>query len=620
MNPEKPVGGKLQVRLRDAFADAPAAGVTVLLCVENHTSPGIGSLGALTIIARGTTDEYGVTALAHELTFDTDCVLVVETPGWALAGLLEPSRAKPFCLGERLTVDLITETPTLPFGCHEQVGQLLHRLTEVRILVLQGMHYGCQAPVFEMIRTLRRLGYPGLITVMADSEPLVYESTYELQIACQPTVDPQQHSATIMNLLKQRYTNGVVKRTKTSGAQGHLEEVYEVELLHLNAFEENPLTLGIDVHSSLDFAEEVQVSGTGLDVSSQIKSRMVEDRPIIHVDLKILSTSEISLVRKLHFLEPHHQTLFTNVKWCTGTGFAPTDDPSVLGVLVGGEYTINVDDHFSHALGTKMVLGLQPSNWKLNDRYIRCYSELKPKGELTLLHLPFASTYLVDPVEMPEELAPGAKELVLAALDGQIDLMFVYGLHQANGLSAVELMSNVDKMVRRAAKKPCVVFMIYKYQLDGFGQKVFALKDVPSLLSGVHVGEPLYLHETGPLPESVFRLLCQSSTLPAIVGGANTSNLVRMLGIPHLSVEGGQPFHITGHDGHLALAFLEKLLRTKDLDEKSLSQLVDFVIAATEHRGTVLEGYFALLEKWLRQPARDQVLLGLLKLSTILKK
>lgn len=620
----------VSLRLTDGFTGGPAVGVQVrmlmLTTADNNNVVIIKKL-PYKLVAYATTDTTGTATFGLWPDPDESYIVVLDG-GWSNA---ESAEFDPVLVWQDRATQhsiVLCEHPALPATFDEEVGSLLKQTSEVRILVLQGMHYGNQSAALELIRNLRRRGYHGPISVMCDDQPLPYETTYKVQIDCYDTTNDAQRCLSVCNALAGLYSAPTITSVADSSP---IIMTCDVNMIAQNveAYEQDPAQLAAVLAANGLPCDVLVTDPTNFKISVRSANAPAQGTAAtrkISLSLTITSISEVSIVAKLDKLEPARKTLeiYKDVIWLTGDRFPVTDNPTVLGMMASGEYSLrDHGDPIAQRLGTSCVLTLQPSNWKLNDRYARV------NGQTTLLCLPMASSYLTGPVEIEDVdgfirdaitdvgTAKGLSSLLRAVRKREVDLMVIYGLHQIRGASAEELLANVRRVLRAMkSTRPCVVLTIYKYPLGGDFAGLPALTDFVKIEPTTD--GPCFLHEQSTVPAVVFQLLCQSATLPMIVGGANTSNMVRMLGIPHLSMEGGEPFIVPNCDGHRFVHQLQGLLCAPSMDEQAVEILVKFMMMAHEAPDEVAEAYFALLRKWLNDPHRDQLALALYRLSRLL--
>jgi len=148
--------------------------------------------------------------------------------------------------------------------------------------------------------------------------------------------------------------------------------------------------------------------------------------------------------------------------------------------------------------------------------------------------------------------APAMTAMLQGVQSGGLDLMPVYGLHQS-GFHSDEIdprvsLNNLIGGVRHAqraegaAAKPAVLCVIGDVDdaLPPLDPKIKAIRadapDAAKMIAELRADETLVLY-AGRLPQGVFRQSCKLATLPTIMEGANTANLMQMLGKPYLSVK-----------------------------------------------------------------------------------
>ena len=243
--------------------------------------------------------------------------------------------------------------------------------------------------------------------------------------------------------------------------------------------------------------------------------------------------------------------------------------------------TLNVDE----------ALMLQPYGWAIDEdeRYllhhepgypdpVLPFSGMSPSPKLARqsLGLPLSSTYqfpIIDPWaatpggipekygaletfarsamrgQPPEVLKklPGLLHIFNATRAGATELMPIYGLHHHNIKAQIpHILSNLAAGSRsfrskQASPKPTVMMILSELAQRpknlGINTTVTSI-DSPNLahsLQGLTPYDTLAV-QTGKIPRDLFHFAYQSATLPGVFEGANTANLLQLLGKPFLSV------------------------------------------------------------------------------------
>lgn len=135
---------------------------------------------------------------------------------------------------------------------------------------------------------------------------------------------------------------------------------------------------------------------------------------------------------------------------------------------------------------------------------------------------------------------------------GEIDMMPIYGLHHPSAeYDSVIILKHMIDSIKEAQKtgmekKPVVMCVTIcdqklKQKLSGVENVSYVdadSKDAQEKIRLLQPGEILIL-KTGSLPRKVFHQLFRVATLPALLEGANLTNLMQMLKKPYLSVHRG---------------------------------------------------------------------------------
>ncbi len=112
----------------------------------------------------------------------------------------------------------------------------------------------------------------------------------------------------------------------------------------------------------------------------------------------------------------------------------------------------------------------------------------------------------------------------------------------------------------------------------------------------------------------------QESKFPAVLEGANTTNLAQMLGIPYVSVSTQTTPYIPleTDKSHEQLSTVTSYLNKEKLTEGELKPVADYFNDAATNRSKALDGYFEKLKQYVRHETNDQLKLGLYRLAKAL--
>lgn len=165
--------------------------------------------------------------------------------------------------------------------------------------------------------------------------------------------------------------------------------------------------------------------------------------------------------------------------------------------------------------------------------------------------------YLQDNLKnvMPEK-ANGVIGLTKAVQKSKVLLQPVYGLHGLEDKNLANTEAYLSEGVKKAAVqdgKPVVLLMLSKARVDFLPEhaqdwllrKNITEDDVADSIHGMKKGEVMVL-DCGGLPNTVFTQMFKMASLPPLLEGANTSNLVQLLGLPWMSPKANTtefPFH-----------------------------------------------------------------------------
>ncbi|MFJ5725158.1 hypothetical protein [Streptomyces sp. NPDC093149] len=143
----------------------------------------------------------------------------------------------------------------------------------------------------------------------------------------------------------------------------------------------------------------------------------------------------------------------------------------------------------------------------------------------------------------PPQRAAGLKALAEAVRNGAVDLMPVYGLHNLEPQARASSLSSLAQGIHDARLgKPSVILTFgavavegaRKYERGWLHTTTLGDERLGEKLSGLGPDHVLVV-DGDKLPQDVFRQIFRLGDLPAVVEGANTSNLMQLLGRPYLS-------------------------------------------------------------------------------------
>lgn len=552
---------------------------------------------------------------------------------------------------ERVTLEvpMVSEDPPIPPDLVGKVQALLAAAPGIRIVVEQGPNFGNQAAALALVRNLRRVGYTGPIVACADPVDTKYTARNQGTVYCYTT--PDQTGATIVGLVRARLVHRYGAALTIEGEQSHDSGIGasgnlgggtltgRVRYPARTYFEEDLAQLAADL-VALAHPVTVTLDGEDAVAGAVVKNDLVHTKTWqITLDLTFESLSETAVGTKLARLEPNYANADPQTTWRAAACFDTDADDGVLGIVAGGEFSKDsLQTLRAEAFRTQSLLALQPFWWHPSTRFVAVAD-----APVEPLCLPHAATYRQEPLALD---VPARNALLLAAgglggaglqamraavAAGTLDLMVVYGVHQAHYSSTAVVMRNLAAAVRRGQAlgsiQRAVMVVICKTSVTAHLPVDAGISTntcdagLAAAVGGLGAGRLLVVQPAGSLPSDAFQALCEASTLPMILEGANTANLMQMLGHPYLSVASKTTPYLKvptdGADGHLRLAALERLLNESPLDVAGQTELGTYFGAARQP-AAVLDGYFPKLQAYVRATARDQVLLGLYKLALAL--
>ena len=569
-----------------------------------------------------------------------------------------PAQAFKFTLDAH-TVAMATlraETPVLPPDFEDSIASLLGTISRVRIGVEQGANLGNQASALSLITNLRRVGYAGRIDVLTNPDFLPYDTDCTLRFTLHRDEGTTAETAEelLVKRLNARLGVPVQSSRRLSGSFANIPEYenthrfpdrvyYTLSAQDLLALRDLPLPYKVTATP-----EPQDLDAVDVDVTTGSTEKGAEHiLPLTVIfKLRLQSVSEPSITTKLCTLDPGYKTnpSYGQVAWVEQAEFPTSaeDDRGVVGMVGGHDFGGAPDDSVRRErLKTHSLLALQPYQWHPEDRFLQVAG-----GGTTRLCLPGAAAYFLDPVVAgaPSDFAlswgvgPTEAALLAAVVERarakELTLMTAYGIHQAHDSSTETLLNNLAAGSLAAVAqgddvpRKVVLFAVSKVDLGELlatpNATLVRAGDPSALaaLEGLQDDHLLVVHAP-PLPLGVFQLLVQTSQLPAVVEGANSSNLVQMLGKPYISVSTRYTPYVAlpGDAGkaHEKLTRVTDHLNLADLrdQEVPLGELAAYFhnAAAT---GDAYGGYFAKVQAHLRVVSRDQLKLGLYRLARVL--
>ncbi|MGV9935202.1 WXG100-like domain-containing protein [Streptomyces olivaceoviridis] len=150
---------------------------------------------------------------------------------------------------------------------------------------------------------------------------------------------------------------------------------------------------------------------------------------------------------------------------------------------------------------------------------------------------------LID-AQVPAARARGLKALVRGVAEGRIEMMPVYGLHNVAAPERASALGALARGIQKAGRTPAVVLALGRATVEfapptegpGLHREALDSAGLPERIGELASGDVLII-DVDRLPQDVFRQLYVLGGLPAVLEGANTSNLVQLLGRPYFSVK-----------------------------------------------------------------------------------
>ncbi|MGW1847542.1 hypothetical protein, partial [Streptomyces sp. NPDC001966] len=274
-------------------------------------------------------------------------------------------------------------------------------------------------------------------------------------------------------------------------------------------------------------------------------------------------------------------SLNARVNWQTRTfdPHQPAADPRASGEpgaqgLVVVAASDRLDDNqeaaerFLNFLGADRAIVLKPYAWDTSHRYL--YSRPSADGTVEVkdlestepsedegnalasdalfnFHTPLLTqdefTDLIDRRVTDPAVAAGLKAVARAVHRNGTEVMPVYGLHNVAEPGRVSALSSLAAGITKAGLgKPSVILSFGRTTVDyapvhtdaHLRRTEIAAEDLDQQLALLGPDDVLVVQSPG-LPQDVFQQVFQLGTLPAVLEGANTTNLMQLLGRPYFS-------------------------------------------------------------------------------------
>ena len=544
-----------------------------------------------------------------------------------------------------------SEEPLIPPDFDATVLAMAEEMTGVRLLVDHGPNMGNQSAALSLIQNLRRAGYAGPIDVLVDNHTFVemWDATLKFTIPVRAAdLDATEARVTaIQQKILDRYAGTTAARTQDKALFKEItidpgDTVFPLapgeNARFVQCFKDLNFGYTLSVESWDDVEEEDFTGDTEAPAEDLLGNLLVT------VNFSLQSQGEESIDAKLKKLDPAYDALnaYANVTFQKKDGEeslpAFADDASatktIVDMVAGGEAGEgSMETYRKDKTKTFSLVALQPLLWHPENRFFK----LKDKA-VEPLCLPEAAAYFIDPYNPGDKVAAFKAQVgdekgdalgaVLAAV-GDCDLMVCYGVHQAKKSSSRVVLTNVSAALKKAIAaqqiKKTLLLVLCKEGIDlAFDcDKVVRAKVDATLAQKIHdlqADQILFIHAP-PLPQRSFQLLAQAGTLPFLLEGANTCNMMQMLGKPYLSVATDTPPYVPvpGKDGHQKLQVLTDHLNDseEDSEEERVAALATYFKDAKD-AGAVIGGYFPALKDHVRKKPLDQVKWSLYRLQKAL--
>ncbi|MFF0035889.1 hypothetical protein ACFYRG_06620 [Streptomyces mirabilis] len=281
-----------------------------------------------------------------------------------------------------------------------------------------------------------------------------------------------------------------------------------------------------------------------------------------------------SVQDRLRLLVP--DAMNQRIDWQTGTFDSGSPQPASVGtgkadslVLVAASDRLDPDPetakNFLDFVGSDHAVVLKPYAWDGSHRLL--YTRSGPDSPVTVhdwendgtdtppipgsalyrFHVPTLTGPELDALittQVGGARGEGLGALANAVRGGRADLMPVYGLHNVAAPGRASAVGALAGGVHEAGLgKPSVVLTLGdatvpfapRHTADWLVHADLGDPDLAARIAGLGPDQVLVVNG-GRLPQDVFRQVYQLGSLPAVLEGANTSNLVQLLGRPFISV------------------------------------------------------------------------------------
>lgn len=561
---------RILIRLVDDFSGTPLAGVRLTLIPFPVKTKGSETKDVAE--ATVTTGSDGAAAI-DRAAFPTQQFRVrFDLPGCFVTGerfvpgpYTSDMVAAPLDRSVSLTIGLAPLVPVLPEDIADKAAAVLDKLELIRVGVDIGPNLGNQAAALLLLRNLQRLKYKGRVEVLADPNPTIefFDLTGAAVLATPKGYDDAGCCRAVAHAIAAAVGLEPTRTTAVTTTDPlTLEIVFRDDVNGEDHYEKSFLeAVFTNLTTCSRFDAQIPV-GTRYGWSRPIGSGLMDPARVLFT-IRIESISEISVRDKIALLDPGYAS---NPLYGSRTTFVArpafddslTGTPACLGLIGASERSFREADAYRREiLKTRNLMLLQPYFWY---PHLRCLcGEGRPPWPLPL---PQEAAYLIDPIATKDfagilggladkSLAAFLDAFVAATLGKAVSPITVYGIHQAPD-PAVALRNILAGLAEAgvAAKKkslplpPAVALVISKVDVAAVavqcGARAVALTDPEALAilqTGPGDGPTVVFHAPPTLPQPVFQILVQISRFPVILEGANSANLVQMLGKPYLSVK-----------------------------------------------------------------------------------
>lgn len=254
-----------------------------------------------------------------------------------------------------------------------------------------------------------------------------------------------------------------------------------------------------------------------------------------------------------------------NDEFSVGADYAPPEviADNTLSFMANGDFLDDAETNpqLLNYLQANICVIMNPYGWKHgNTRRVLRRTSPNDEVEETLMEPELnAEALYVRSLESPKDLSKfitdqlgpenqekkeGLLALVGAAKSSRIFLQPVYGLHTLDETGLVNAEATLSEGVHRskASQKPTILLMLNKARIDyvpPYAQPWLfrgniAQQGIQQQIEKLKAGEILILDCLG-LPDAIFTQVFKLASLPPLIEGANTSNLVQLIGKPWMS-------------------------------------------------------------------------------------